>query len=487
MAQHYLGVPVPPGADHQCPVERFAAGSAVGAGRQKVHAVHQPREQRRIWLEMAQKNAALQLARLLAEEGSQQARTRALVEALDLAPADGDLDTFRIECFDISHTAGEATQASCVVFQNHKMQSAEYRRYNIDGITPGDDYAAMRQVLTRRYAKLAEAVARGRRGRAPARGRACPTWCWWTAARARSAWRARCLRALGLDLSLIVGVEKGEGRKVGLEELVFADGRDKVYAGAGFRRADAGGTDPRRGPPLCHHRHAGASVPGCAPAAAGWRTSRHRRQAARPPAAALWRHPRRGRGQCGRHRYRGRHFQGTGRGDLPCTALTESPAAGCGRPAGCLLSPPCCAPVASRYAAAGRSSPRPGPRTCRRGQRPAPGRADGAGRGTGTSTSCAPRNASRRPIRAETFSPGPAGVAGLHPGAAGATQPTARCATIDVCARPRFHPHTLQLAIQAIQRAAPFGPWVTCRGPGSSAKPSCTTTTSSSSCARWTP
>ncbi|WP_082536648.1 MULTISPECIES: excinuclease ABC subunit UvrC [unclassified Roseateles] len=221
MVQHYLAAPVPSLIVVSEPVAASMAEALALQLGSRVSVQAQPRGQRRVWQDMCIKGAELALARLLAEEGSQQARTRALVDALDLSVA--EIDKFRVECFDISHTAGEATMASCVVFEDHQMQSSQYRRYNIEGITGGDDYAAMRQVLTRRYSKMAEAAQLG-----TAR---LPDLVLVDGGRGQVSMAREVFEELGLDLGLIAGVEKGEGRKVGLEELVFADDREKVYLG----------------------------------------------------------------------------------------------------------------------------------------------------------------------------------------------------------------------------------------------------------------
>jgi excinuclease ABC subunit C len=254
IAQHYLSGGVPPLLVLSHAVDKALIDALSSHSGVKVTAQHQPRDARRAWLDMCIKGADLRLAQLLAEEGSQQARTRAVIDALGIEV--DEVGRFRIECFDISHTSGEATQASCVVFENHKMQSAQYRRYHIDGITGGDDYAAMRQVLMRRYGKLAAQVAKQSELVADASGATVdadadadadahahaqpeiakpalrlPDLVLVDGGRGQVSMAREVFEELGIDLGLIVGVEKGEGRKVGLEELVFADGRDKVYLG----------------------------------------------------------------------------------------------------------------------------------------------------------------------------------------------------------------------------------------------------------------
>lgn len=203
VTQHYANHPPPP-----LVLSRYAVSPDIGAYlRQASNASlqfsHQPRGQRRVWLEMSEKNGRLALAKKQDAKSTQESRLLALNEVLG-----GEFR--RMECFDISHTMGEATVASCVVFDHGAMQSAEYRRFNISGITPGDDYAAMHQALQRRYAETAQGI--GQR----------PDLLLIDGGQGQVKVACHVLDELGLADIPILGVAKGEARKPGLETLILA-------------------------------------------------------------------------------------------------------------------------------------------------------------------------------------------------------------------------------------------------------------------------
>jgi excinuclease ABC subunit C len=209
IAQHYPGHPVPP---------RLLVSEALDTdmletllsdlAQKKISVHHRVTAQRRVWLTMAQANARLSAERRSSERANQSQRLAALADTLDL-PA-----LKRIECFDISHTMGEATIASNVVYEGDDLKKADYRRYNITGITPGDDYAAMRAALTKRFHKSVE------------ENGVLPDLLLIDGGKGQISSAVEAMAELGLSDVLLLGVAKGESRKPGLETLIFADGRE---------------------------------------------------------------------------------------------------------------------------------------------------------------------------------------------------------------------------------------------------------------------
>lgn len=207
ISQYYVAQNTPPLliCSVEIDLEAFEQLLSEQANR-KVKVISNAIGEKRVWLKMAQTNAELALTQRMASTANQQARLSALREALQLPD-----NVERIECFDISHTMGEATVGSCVVFDKGDMQNSEYRRFNVTGITPGDDYAAMRDVLTRRYKKVA--AGEGKR----------PDLIFIDGGKGQLGVAIEVMQEVGLDDILMVGIAKGEERKPGLETMIFSD------------------------------------------------------------------------------------------------------------------------------------------------------------------------------------------------------------------------------------------------------------------------
>ncbi len=203
--QHYLQHGVPPQLVIGAKVPAAALEQLLsGQAGHRVQIVVNPTGTRRIWLDMAEKNAHLGAEQKLGLQATQEARLLALQRALDLPET-----AQRIECFDISHTMGEATVASCVVYDKSAMQKSEYRRYNITEAAAGDDYGAMREVLTRRYRKIVAGEGK------------VPDLVLIDGGKGQLGIAREVFAEQGLNDVALVAVAKGEERKPGLEQLLI--------------------------------------------------------------------------------------------------------------------------------------------------------------------------------------------------------------------------------------------------------------------------
>ena len=217
ISQHYQHHGVPPLilTRHTLDAEALESMLAAHAGH-KVQIVMRPTGPRRIWLEMAEKNARIGAQHTATLQSNQESRLAALQQALGLPES-----AQRFECFDISHTMGEATVASCVVYDQSAMQKGEYRRFNITTPGPGDDYGAMREVLQRRYRRLVTGEGK------------MPDVVLIDGGKGQLGIAREVMAELGISDVTLVGVAKGEERKPGLEAL-WVPGREEPYLlGAG--------------------------------------------------------------------------------------------------------------------------------------------------------------------------------------------------------------------------------------------------------------
>ncbi|MFN0318128.1 MAG: excinuclease ABC subunit UvrC [Burkholderiales bacterium] len=217
IAQHYLGREVPAliVLNHEMDTDVLARTLSEQAGREVTLAIPTSGE-RRAWVNMAQTNARLALEQRLSVQLTQESRLGAMQQALGLPSS-----VQRIECFDISHTLGEAAVASCVVYDGGSMQKSQYRRYNIAHAKAGDDYAAMREVLDRRYRKIV-----GGEG-------VLPDLILIDGGKGQVSSACEVMNELGLSEIPLAGVSKGEERKAGMEQLIIPGRPEALRLGPG--------------------------------------------------------------------------------------------------------------------------------------------------------------------------------------------------------------------------------------------------------------